>query len=79
MVVAKQYKLQQHFVGEPKPTDLLLEEVELPPIGDGGRLLQFSDHHCIGYKTLSRVPFMESKNYSSWNKKNYNIDQPTKI
>lgn len=39
MVIAKKYILLKHFEGEPKSTDLKIEEEELPSIKTGGTFL----------------------------------------
>lgn len=39
MVRAKKYVFKKYFEGEPKATDFLLEEEELPDIKDGGLLI----------------------------------------
>lgn len=36
MVVARKYVLVKHFEGEPKQSDFLLTEEELPTLKDGG-------------------------------------------
>lgn len=36
MVLGKKWVLMKNFVGEPKPEDLSLQDMELPPLKDGG-------------------------------------------
>lgn len=40
MVTAKRFILSKHFKGEPKASDLTLDEEQLPHVADGGRQFQ---------------------------------------
>jgi hypothetical protein len=42
MVKTKKFILAKHFVGEPKDDDFTLVEEELPPLKEGGKIIENS-------------------------------------
>lgn len=49
MVVGKKFVLKKHFVGEPKPSDVELVDLVVPPIENGGKCIYVTvamSHTC---------------------------------